>query len=283
MSPPLAAITGGAGHLAQYVAEGLTDLFELRLLDKRKVEDERPGEPLVVDLMNLDETVRAVDGANVVVHLGAIPHPKNDPPEIVYGVNVMSTFHVLEACKKTGVSRLIMASSDSTLGFVFRERNFSPAYLPIDENHPLRPQDPYGLSKWVGEITCKSFTEATGLKTLCLRFCHVWFTKDPEPYRGIIDNPEPGAHNLWSYVDARDAAQAIRLACLANDADHAVLFVTAPDAATREDSRDLVRRFYPNVQEVRPSLKATSSLIQSHQAEKILGYIPQHSWREFFG
>jgi len=280
MSRPLVAITGGAGHLAEYVAENLAECFEIRLLDQRHVQDNRPGEPVLLDLMDLDATVRALDGVHTVIHLAAIPHPKKDPPQRVYGINVQSTFHVLEACKRVRVPRLVFASSDSTLGFVFRERDLSPIYLPIDEDHPQRPQDPYGLSKLLGEITCKSFTEATGIITLCLRFCHVWFTKNPQPYRSLVEDPKPGIHNLWAYVDARDAAQAVRKACRVEGLDHACMYITGPNAACMEDSRELAQRYYPQVKEIRPTLQADSSFIRCEAARSLLGYAPVHSWQE---
>src|SRR4051794_33679580 len=103
------------------------------------------------DLTDLGQTYGALRGAEAVVHLAAIPRPTFDVPEVVFRTNVMATFNVLEAASALGIRRAVIASSVSVLGFPFFERPLTPAYVPIDEEHPLLPQDPYALSKRLGE------------------------------------------------------------------------------------------------------------------------------------
>ena len=64
----------------------------------------------------------------------------------------MATFNVLEAAVRFGVGRFVNVSSETVPGFFFPERPFLPDYVPVDEEHPIRPQDPYALSKWFGEL-----------------------------------------------------------------------------------------------------------------------------------
>ena len=62
----------------------------------------------------------------------------------------------LEAAERGGVGRFVLASSEAVLGFAYRTRDLKPDYFPIDEDHPLRPQDSYGLSKVAAEEACRA-------------------------------------------------------------------------------------------------------------------------------
>ena len=59
---------------------------------------------------------------------------------------------MLEAAIAAGVRRFVNFSSETVPGFIFAHRPFEPEYLPVDEEHPIRPQDPYATAKWFGEL-----------------------------------------------------------------------------------------------------------------------------------
>ena len=104
-----------------------------------------------------------------VVHAAAIPAPGNHPPHVVFANNMMVTFNVVEACVQSDVRRLVNISSVGVLGLHYAQRRFLPDYLPIDEEHRLRPQDPYGLSKLFGEQLCDAAVRRSGLRCISLR------------------------------------------------------------------------------------------------------------------
>ncbi len=112
------------------------------------------------DLTDAGAAYAVVRGCDVVVHTAAIPQPIHNPPHVVFGNNMMSTFNVLEAAIAV---RRPSASSTSPArpcpGFIFAHRPFEPDYLPIDEEHPMRPQDPYATAKWFGELLCDRAVE----------------------------------------------------------------------------------------------------------------------------
>jgi UDP-glucose 4-epimerase len=81
-------------------------------------------------------------------------------------VNVVGTLNVLVAARDAGVERVVNASSSSVYGTV--------AYLPFDEDHPLRPVSPYGVSKLAAEHYCRVFTEVYGIPTISLRYFTVY-------------------------------------------------------------------------------------------------------------
>jgi UDP-glucose 4-epimerase len=92
---------------------------------------------------------------SAVVHVAAIPDPTHNPPHVVFQTNVVSTFNVVEACVRMSVPRLVNISSETVPGFFFPERvapapsgktSGLPLALPLDETHPVMPQDPYAVS-----------------------------------------------------------------------------------------------------------------------------------------
>jgi nucleoside-diphosphate-sugar epimerase len=150
-------------------------------------------------------------GCDAVVHLGAISGPDMYPDEVVFGNNTLSTFAVLQAASLLGVSRAVVASSGSALGMAWAPQPFPPLYVPVDEDHPLLAQDPYGLSKEVDERTCAMFNRRTGIPILAYRFHRITLHEEAARRAAALrSRPEEGVHELWGYVDVRDAARACR-------------------------------------------------------------------------
>lgn len=275
-------VTGGAGRLGRYLLPELARHgHEVTACDLTP--PERQYQFQRADMLQVGDLDWAFAGAEVVVHLAAIPNPHHDPPDRVFAVNMHGTYNVLEAATRTGVRRVVIASSDSAIGFGFRQREFGPDYLPIDEDHPRYPQDPYSLSKAFAEDLAVAFTRRSGLQTICLRPCWIWFPGQDEGYRAALDDPRLHWKGLWVYVDARDAARAFRLAAEApNLPDHAVCYVSAPDLAAREETLALIDRFYPGVPRIdRARLAGHRSVIDGSRAERLLGFRPEHSWRDW--
>eukprot|EP01032_Pedospumella_encystans_P019775 gene19775-22481_t len=111
------------------------------------------------------DVLQAMAGYDAVMHVAGIPHPLNDPAKRVFDVNVNGTFNVLEAAAQHGIGKVVFTSSESTMGFAFATHRLAPLYIPVDEAHAARPQDPYGLSKVVSEQICKTYTQRTGMRT----------------------------------------------------------------------------------------------------------------------
>ena len=111
--------------------------------------------------------MEAMHGADAVIHLAAIHNPNIATASLVYATNVVGTFNVHHAAFRLGVKRVVTASSNAIVGWSYSE-NFVPDYLPIDEAHPLRPEDVYGLSKEIGETLARSYA-LKGLETVSLR------------------------------------------------------------------------------------------------------------------
>ncbi|MCC7352295.1 MAG: NAD(P)-dependent oxidoreductase [Anaerolineae bacterium] len=276
------AVTGGSGRLGRHVLAELAQ-YGHESIDCDLMPPEGPYRFFRTDILQPGDLTWAFSGVDVVLHLAAIPNPFRDPPERVFGINVAGTYNVLEAALRTGVRRVVIASSDSALGFTFRSSDRVPDYLPFDEDHPKYPEDPYCLSKAFAEDLALAFTRRSGLQTICLRPCWIWFPDRDEGYRAAVNDPSGHWKGLWVYVDVRDAARSFRLAAEAPRLPaHAVCYVAAADLAAREETLALIDRFYPGVPRVdRTRLEGHRSVIDGSRAEQLLGYRPQHSWRDW--
>jgi nucleoside-diphosphate-sugar epimerase len=231
-------------------------------------------------MLNIDDCRKAFKGADVIIHLAAIPNPLNDPPEKVFNVNIVGTFNVHQAAADLGIEKVVQASSNSSYGFHFRREGdvLLPKYLPIDEDHPQEPADPYGLSKKVGEEIAKGFTSRYGLLTIALRICAV-ILPEPEAVLKFKEVLKKGVGR--SYNDVRDVACAFRLAVEAkNLRKYEVFCISAEDNANKLDSVELVIRDWGSHIPFIKEIKGKGSLYDWTKAKVLLGYQPHHTWRD---
>ena len=274
-------VTGGSGNVGTGVVAELTAAgHDIRVLDAKEPRADT-ADFARGDVTDPDSVDGAMQGVDAAVHLAAIPSLRPEVPRVEYmNVNVAGTFNVLEAAAKAGVGKVAMASSDSTLGFTFATHRFAPDCFPIDEMHPLQPQDPYGLSKLLGEELCKAATRKYGIQTICLRFCWVWFEDTYAQRAAILRGDQTGlAKTMWGHVDVRDAAQACRLAVESKDAQpHETFFITAEDTYADRPSLELIRTYYPEVRRISSAYLAEEykGLFDITKARTLLGYAPRY-------
>ena len=196
-------ITGTAGLLGPHVVRHFLDAgYDVRSVDVRKPEKPLTNH-LTVDLTNLGECYGALNGADAVVHLAAIPVAYSHPNEVTFRNNVMATYNILEAADALGIKKAVIASSECTYGIVFSQTGLGPQYVPMDEDHPTLPEDPYGLGKIVGEEIARSIHRRHGMQIVSFRIGNII---TPEKYRefpNFIHDPKKRRGILWSYIDAR--------------------------------------------------------------------------------
>jgi len=299
-------ITGGAGNLGRVVASELRDTYGITLFDRIPPQRAQiPFEtdlPFVLgDLTDLGDCMRAIGlaQADAVIHLGALAGPteviarsgrrqQRLPEDETMRVNTMGTFYLMDAARRMGVRKVLFASTFYTLGLGNRisEAPFQVDYLPIDEEHPLRPESTYGLSKALGEEILAAFSRAYGIQTVAFRLMGVvyqnpktgWFNP---PNRPQADPDRVGGPlgTTWQYVDARDVAQACGLALIAENLDPFEAFYLATDTMLDEETRPVVKRCCPDLKEMAAGLTGHDGMVTIEKARRKLGYEPQHSWR----
>jgi len=100
-------------------------------------------------------------------------------PKLDAQVNVLGLLNVLTNCTRVGTRKIVFASSGATYG--------TPAYLPVDEQTPQRPESPYGITKMVAEHYLRYWQEAYGLNYTALRYGNVYGPRqDPNGEAGVI-------------------------------------------------------------------------------------------------
>jgi nucleoside-diphosphate-sugar epimerase len=231
---------------------------------------------VIADLTDLGQCHEVVAGADAVVHLAAIPAPEMRAAGETFRNNAMSTYNVFSAAVERNVGRVVWASSETVLGLPFDD---PPAYAPIDERHPPRPETSYALSKLVGETLAEQFNRRTGVPFIGLRISNIMEPPDYARFPTWQDNPVARKWNLWGYVDARDVAQAVRRSLEADVAGAEVAIIAAADTCMRRDSADLMAEVYPGVPLARP-VEGRETLLSIDHARDVLGYEPLHSWLE---
>ena len=243
-----------------------------------------PGEPAYfqADLTSPGDAFAVVRGMDAVVHAAAIPDPTHNPPATVFQNNLMATFNVVEAAVRFGVGRLVNISSETVPGFFFPERPFLPDYVPVDEGHPIRPQDPYALSKYFGELLMDAAVRRSDLRCISIRPCWVQHEGNYERNLGPqVRDASVLSPNLWSYIDVYDLADALVLAVQSDLKGHEVFYIASPDNVGGRPFAEMVRKHYGDKLEIRALDREDASGISSAKAMKLLGYSPKRSWRDY--
>jgi UDP-glucose 4-epimerase len=234
-----------------------------------------------VDLNEPGDAFAAVRGCDAVIHCAAIPEPTQNAPATVFRNNLMATFNVAEACVRMGVPRLVNLSSETVPGMGFAERAFFAPYAPIDERLENRPQDPYALSKLFGEQLMDSAVARSDLRAISIRPTWVqWEGNYERSLRGWLRDPlgGPPSQSFWSYIDAYDLADALRLAAEGTLDGHEVMYIASPDNATGRPLREVIAHHFGDAVEVRGEPDAGISIAK---ARRLLGYAPTRSWRDY--
>lgn len=274
-------LTGSRGFLGRHVASHLHRAgHEIVGIDRSPPDGVAGWAEVSADLADFASARDMVREADAVVHLAAIPRPIGHSASEVFHTNVTTTFNVVEAARLARIPRLVYASSISILGYPFGEPFTPPESLPVDETSPIHAQDAYGLSKWLGEEIIAASVRQGGPSAVSLRMPWV---QSPDTFAAQIGprrkSPE-AVRDLWSYIDARDAAQGVGLALGWRGDGHLRVYLAAADTYLEEDTATALARALPNVP-VRCPLPGFSGLIDTGKARRELGFTAHYSWRDY--
>ncbi len=289
------AVTGGSGRLGRYVVEELSAHAEVTVLDVTPPAGDHAYAAL--DVRDLDAVAAALAGHDAVVHLAAIDDGVPASDETYFETNVQGSWNVLHAAHELGIRKVVLASSSAAQGLGPRDK--PPYYLPIDEDHPPRPEGVYGLSKLIVETMAASFARRGAMETVCLRPTLI---VRPEAVgaiveqlaflaaRGVValepgdETPQPygGLPVLRSYVTSRDAARAFRAALEFAGLPSLVANVAAADSVGNAATLDHVRAVYGALPEVRNptryAARPDASAIDTTRARDLLGWQTEKDW-----
>ena len=275
------ALTGSSGKLGTVVARELRaashEVVGLDVVGARG-----PGF-VQVDLTDYGQVVDALtavndrhDGFDAVVHLGAIPAPGIRSDVATFHNNMTATFNVFWAAVRLGIRRLVYASSETVLGLPF---DVPPPYIPVDEEYPPRPESVYSLVKTLEERMAVELVRwHPDLSITGLRFSNVMVPEDYAAFPSFDDDATTRKWNLWGYIDARDGAQAVQRALEVAPPGFETYIIAAADTVMSRPNAELVAEVFPGV-ETR-GFGEHETLLSIDKARRLLGYDPQHSWRD---
>lgn len=282
----LVAVTGGAGRVGRAVLEELSAHGYRTLCIDVAPARGMGANYRRADLRELWQATDALDAADMVLHLAAVGVPETHTlhpllaEQATFATNTLSMYNVFRAAVAHGIQRVVWASSETVLGPPFKTSD--PAYLPIDDRHPIRPETSYALSKAMGEELAGHMARQDRITIIGLRFSVIMNDADYAALSRYWKNPELGRWNLWSYTDIRDAATSCRLALEADFGGADSVLVCAPDTLMNRPTDELARQFLPGIKVGRP-LGPHESLQHSGGAARLIGYHPSHSWRGHYG
>ena len=217
---------------------------------------------------------------DAVVHFAAIPRIMITPDNEVYRINVMGTYNVLDAATKLGIPKVIIASSETTYGIVFAHRHRNPEYFPLDEEYPVKPMDSYATSKICNERTAEAFAMRTGTDIYALRIGNVIEPSEYELFPGWFAKPGFRKRIAWSYIDARDLGEIVRLGIETDGLGYQVFNAVNDHSSSDLPTAELLKRYYPEVP-VRGELGEFESLLSNRKAREVLGFREKHNWRNY--
>jgi nucleoside-diphosphate-sugar epimerase len=286
------AVTGGNGKIGEAILENLND-HDYRTVNvaRGKRREEVSDEYRTTDLLDAGKVYGSLAASNTdaVIHMGTIPAPTSHPGYITYESNVMSSYHVLEAATGLGLESVCLASSINAMGSVYQDEPMEVFYLPVDEDHPLTPRDPYALGKHAIEITADGFGRLNEAPHTVSTLRYPWVATGTELAESFAatDRSLPGLEDAWhhttrdtlfSYIHIEDAADIARLAIEADYEGHERFWAVAPDTTTDVHSERLAEEYYPEA-ELREPLDEREALIDISKARELLGWNPERTWR----
>lgn len=182
-------VTGGAGFIGSHTVE---ELLRIPELDVIVVDNFHSGTPENLRrserLRVMSSDIRRLEGLELgsgdlegIVHLAAIVSLDEARlnPRLAVETNVLGTLNMLEIARRLDVERFVYASSVAVYG--------EPVAIPIDESHPTRPSNLYGLTKLMGEQLAMRYMDDYGIGVISLRYFNVYGPRmRGGPYSGVI-------------------------------------------------------------------------------------------------
>ncbi len=276
-------VTGGAGKLGRACVTDLAEHgWQVVVFDRARADAEIAYVP--VDLTDYGQVIDAMLGVeeryervDAVVHLAAVPAPGIVGDHATFANNMNATWNVVSAARRAGITKIVWASSETVLGLPF---DTPPPYVPVDEDYPPRPESTYSLVKTMEETMAAQLCRRDpALSMIGLRFSNVMYPQDYARFADFQADATLRKWNLWGYIDARDGAQAVRLALESTITGCEIFVIANADTVMERPNAELLAECFPDV-EVRGEIGSHDTLLSIAKARRLLGYEPRHSWRD---
>ncbi len=252
--------------------EGLCHFFKADLTDMAQATD-----AIRRAAGTIDRRRTPLGDATSVIHMAGIPAPSLAPDVVTFQNNLMSTYNVFSAATLFGFKRVVWASSETVFGLPLTRT--PPAAVPMLESDVPVPESGYALAKLMSEQMAQQMNRWNpGTAFAGFRISNIFEQRDYAQIPSFWDDPSLRKWNLWSWVDSRDVALACRLALEATLTGAEVFTIAAADTLMKQSNRELVTQAFPGLP-LRPNTGDHDTLLSIQKARRMLGYVPQHTWR----
>jgi nucleoside-diphosphate-sugar epimerase len=277
------AVTGGSGKVGKAVLEVLAARgHELLNLDRRPAND-RPAKFVYAELARREMVQPALEQVEALIHMGEIANARQSAFTIeeIYARNTAACSMVMQVAADLKLKRALYISTVQVYGYA-DVGAIPPAMLPIDESHPLRPQNVYGLSKVANEMYCRLLFEKAQLPVSIFRPPWILTQEPGEDWFRWTDSSTKADESLGVYVRDRDFAELLALAIERPATSCEAYNVSADEVLTGVPVREAAARNYPQL----PPLPADWGRFQSpylaEKAKRDFGWRPAYNFMEDF-
>ena len=302
-------VTGGAGFIGTNSCEALLKNNKVVCFDNFATSNKRNIEPFLTnpnfkliegDIRNLEDCKKAVEGADLVLHLaalGSVPRSINDPIT-TNDVNISGFLNMLVACRDAKIQRFVYAASSSTYG--------DSLGLPKVEDVIGAPLSPYAITKYVNELYASIFQRCYGLDTIGLRYFNVFGRRqDPNGayaavipkfvmqlmnYESPVVNGDGNYSRDFTYIDNVVQINLLALSTTNKEALNTVYNVAYGESTTLNELTACLKEYaseydskiatVPIIHGAERSGDIPHSLASIEKAKKLLNYNPQYSLKQ---
>jgi len=228
------------------------------------------------DLTDYGETIDALRGSDVVVHLANVSYPGFYPDHVTYTQNVGMNYNVFSAASSLKCRRVVWLSTANVAGI--ESGVHAPDQFPITEDQAPRPASAYALSKSVSEATADYFGSSTITTFLGVRSTLIVYPTDYENLKTEAHKAEARHWHYWSYIDVRDLTRLLRLAVMSEDDETTIINATAADTILNDSTAEHCAKYFPGTPcDIAP--QSVESMFSGSKAKQLLGFEPRWSWR----
>ncbi|NJD76621.1 MAG: SDR family NAD(P)-dependent oxidoreductase [Candidatus Methanoperedens sp.] len=282
-------ITGGAGFIGSHLAEALVsngynvividDLSRGKYENLNNIIDET--EFIKGDITDFELMEDLIKKSDVIFHLAALSRviPAIENPELCFKSNIAGTEIIARLCSRY-CKKLFFSSSREVYG--------SAKYIPVDENHPLYPENPYGSSKVAGEKIIEAYSKCYDLNYVILRLANVYGKRDydrviPIFLRNSLENKDLivyGGEQILDFIHIQDVVEAF-LGMFENRVNNLVVNIGSGKGCTLIELSKIFNKFTEKkvkiiIKEKRMG-EVESYVANIDKAQKIIGWRPKTS------
>ncbi|MSQ73925.1 MAG: NAD(P)-dependent oxidoreductase [Betaproteobacteria bacterium] len=216
-------MTGAAGRIGTFLRPELAGKYKLRLSDNKPIRNLQPGETFMrADISKLSDMLRVSKGVDAVVHFGG--QSGEHDWEHILSANIVGFYNALEAARRNGVKRFLVATSNHAVGFYRCDQ-------VIDHRVYPKPDSRYGVSKVFNEALASLYADRYGMQMFCMRIGNV--------------NSEPiDRRRLAIWISARDMAQLVTIGIEQPDLRFEVVYGISDNARAWFDNANAHRLGY---------------------------------------